>query len=98
MDTAGAWLVYWDPDDALSGKVPTWKLWSVTVLRRGKTRTRVRFPTSECVSVPNIQVKLSEPEALAYREAMLSMEPATTQKKGAALSHLDYEITFENMV
>ena len=83
---AGAWLVYWDPDDddAFSGNVPTWKLWSVTIVRRGKTRTRVRFPTSECVSVPNIQVKQTEPEALAYRESMLSMEP-------------EYEITFENL-
>jgi hypothetical protein len=94
----GAWLVYWDPDDALE---PTWKIWSVTLVRQGKSRTRVRFPTAECVSVPNIQVKHSELEALAYREAMLAMEPEPEpgpepEPRGITLCHEpDFEITFD---
>ena len=93
MDT-GAWVVYWDPDDAL---LATWKLWSVTVVRRGKSRTRVRFPTSECVSVPNIQVKESELEALSYLECMLSMEPEQAPERERAMSQ-DFEIIFKNLV
>jgi hypothetical protein len=70
LDQTAGWLVYWDPDVPL----PLWQIWSVVVSKRGKSQTIVRFTTGESVSVPNIQVKLSEAEAVAYRAAVQESE------------------------